>query len=403
VHAAGLRQGWPLAGTLGIQVVATACTLGLPVLSPMVEGFTAADVGTYLAILYLGAIVGGIAGAALVDAHGPVRASQLSLGLQAAGLLLLAMDHAGVRPLGALLCGLGYGPITPASSQILARTTAPLQIGFMFSLKQTGVPLGGLFAGALMPLLATAFSWKAALCVHAILTLAVAVACEGLRSTLDDQPKHSKRVEWLTPIAAVLRHPQLRVMAGVSLLFSATQMCVSGYLMVYLSHDLGFDLVRAGMLYAAAQAAGMVGRLLWGHLADRTGAPRLVMILVALLMAASAVATSAMTAAWATPALYLVVVCFGASAIAWNGVYLGEVARLSQPGAAAMLTGGALFFAYIGVMTGPPAFGWMAAHAGGMNVAFAWLASLPIIATLLLLRGMLKPPGTAEANSSTVV
>lgn len=394
---------WPLVGTLLIQVMATACTLGMPVLSPMIDGVGAADIGIYLAVLYVGAIVGSIAGASLVDAHGPLRASQLSLVMQAAGLLLVATDQEGLRLAGALLCGLGYGPITPASSQILARTTAPPQIGFIFSLKQTGVPLGGLFAGALMPLLATAFSWKAALWVLAMLTVAVAVACEPLRTTLDDQAKQSRRVHWLAPIAVVLRHPQLRVMAGVSLLFSATQLCVSGYLMVYLTHGLGIDLVRAGMLYAASQAAGMAGRLVWGHLADRTGAPGLVMILVALLMAASAVAASAMDGAWGTPALYLVVVCFGASAIGWNGVYLAEVARLSPPGAVAMLTGGALVFAYIGVVTGPLAFGWMAAHVGGMDVAFAWLASLPVIATLLLLRAMLQRPAATETNSSSVV
>ncbi|WP_417276298.1 hypothetical protein [Castellaniella sp.] len=44
---------------------------------------------------------------------------------------------------GALLIGLGYGPITPAH-----------RMSFVFSIKQTGVPLGGVLAGLVVPGLA---------------------------------------------------------------------------------------------------------------------------------------------------------------------------------------------------------------------------------------------------------
>ena len=41
-----------------------------------------------------------------------------------------------------VIIGVGYGPITPASSQILARTAHPSRMALTFSIKQTGVPAG---------------------------------------------------------------------------------------------------------------------------------------------------------------------------------------------------------------------------------------------------------------------
>jgi predicted MFS family arabinose efflux permease len=379
---------WPLFGTLGIQVVAAACTLAFPVLSPAIPGTEVASIGTYLGLVYVGAMVGSFAGGALVDRHGPIRASQWALVLQATSLILLTAPVPGSRMFGALVCGLGYGPITPASSKILARITSADRMSFVFSFKQTGVPLGGLAAGALLPGLSSLFGWRVAFWSLAALTVGVACICTPLRNGLDE-PKHASSTapgaRALTPVLLVLRSPTLRMLAVLSLLFSAVQLCVSGYLTAYLLVKTNVDLVRAGLIYAAAQAAGIAGRLMWGHLADCTRSSRGVLIVVAVLMTASALCTSVISGAWTMPAVCLTAMCFGATAIGWNGVYLGEVARLSPPGQVATVTGGALFFTYIGVVVGPPAFGWLVSYFGNMSSAFIWLAALPLFAVFLLL------------------
>ena len=61
-----------------------------------------------------------------------------------------------------LVIGLGYGPITPASSHVLARTAPPSRMALTFSIKQTGVPAGAALAGALLPALALRIGWRAA-------------------------------------------------------------------------------------------------------------------------------------------------------------------------------------------------------------------------------------------------
>jgi MFS family permease len=380
-------QAFTLGCTLAIQAVATGATLAFPILASMMPGVRPAQVGVFLAVVYFGAMIGSVLGSGFVTGFGPVRASQGALVLQAAGLALLALGEPHVRLVAALLCGLGYGPITPASSQVLARTTPPGRMGFAFSLKQTGVPLGGLLAGAALPLAASLLSWQAAFAALALFAVVVAVASSALR-LLDDQATGRVAISttWHRPVIEVLRHPGLRAMAAVSLLFSACQLSVSGYLMAYLHQQMGLGLAQAGLVYAVSQGAGIVGRLLWGHLADFTGSPRRVLIGVCVLMAASALAMGAFPQQWGVGALAAVSAVLGATAIGWNGVFLGEVARLAPAGRVASVTGGALFFTYFGVVAGPPSFGWLAEHANSMGVAYCGLSIVPVVASVLLLR-----------------
>src|SRR5207344_1115132 len=99
------------------------------------------------------------------------RASQVALLSSMAGLLLMAAPPLPLVALGAVFIGLGYGPITPASSQMLSRTTDPRHYSLVFSIKQTGVPLGGVIAGLMVPPLVALGGGAAALGGTALLCL----------------------------------------------------------------------------------------------------------------------------------------------------------------------------------------------------------------------------------------
>lgn len=383
------RQAAILVCTLAIQAVGTAATLAFAVLAPLIPGARTAEVGLFLALVYGGAMVGSALSSALIGRLGAVRVSQAALLLQGAGLALLTADAGLAQTGAALLCGLGYGTITPASSHILARTTAPQRMYTVFSLKQTGVPLGGMLGGAMLPVLAAWSSWRTALLLLAGLALAVALASGWLRAQLDEPaaPRTAGMGQWRQPVVEVWRNAQLRAMAAVSLLFSACQLSVSGYLMVFLLRELQMGAARAALIYAVSQAAGVLGRIVWGRIADRTRAPRGVMMLIGVLMALAALGLALLPAHPDPVVLAVLAAVLGATAIGWNGVFLGELARLAPAGKVASVTGGAMFFTYIGVVLGPPAFGYLAERAS-LGAAYGALAALPLTALLLLgLRG----------------
>lgn len=368
-----------LAVTLAIQSMGTMSLITLPVMAPEVAralGVSPALVGVYVSIVYLGAVVATVLGGTLVARWGAIRVSQWCLVVCLAGLLLCAVPWMPAVAVGAVLIGLGYGPITPASSHLLAITTPAHRMALVFSLKQTGVPLGSLLAGAIVPSLMLLTGWQASLALVGLACLAIAACSQPLRAALDADRQPDARINaraLIDPVRLVLGHGALRALALCSLLFSVVQMSTTSYLVTYLHEDLAFDLVMAGLLLSIAQAGGVIGRITWGLVADRWLGARRMLLVLAIMMAATSLATAMITPQ--TPRLLLMVllVLSGAGAIGWNGVYLAEVARRAPAGSASLATGGTLGFTFSGVVLGPPLFGLVAALAGAYRAGFLML------------------------------
>ena len=367
-----MRGQWTaLTVTLAIQAMVAMAVLTLPVMAPAVAqalGASAAYAGVYVAIVYAGGMAASLAGGTAVARWGAIRVSQAGLVLCAAGLALCAVPSLAAMALGAFLIGLGYGPITPASSHLLARTTPAHRMSLVFSIKQTGVPLGGVLAG----------------------NLVCALIAQPLRPALDEDRDPRRPLvpgSLAQPIRVVLSHPALRMLAGCSFVFSIAQLSLTTYLVTYLHATLAYTLVEAGLALSVAQAGGMAGRGLWGWVADRWSGARRVLSALAVLMALSAIATAVLQPGTHYLLVLAVLVVFGASAIGWNGVYLAEVARQAPPGLASVATGGTLAITFFGVVLGPPAFGALVGLFGTYRASFALLAVPTLLCGLVLLQG----------------
>lgn len=382
---------WSLAVTTAIQAMVSMALLTLPAMAPVAAqglGVPPALVGAYVALCYLAAMLSSLIGGTLVRRLGAIRVSQLGLALCAIGLLLCAVPWLPAVALGALCIGAGYGPITPASSHLLALTTPAHRMALVFSIKQTGVPAGGMMAGALVPGLSLWLGWQGTLAVVAGVCAACAVLSQPLRAALDAdrQPSQALALGALfRPVGMVLGHRSLAVLAACSFLFSAVQVSVTAYMVTYLNGSLGMTLLAAGAALSVSQLAGVVGRIAWGAVADRGLGPRNTLMLLAVLMIVGSVLTALLQPGWPTALIWAIVALLGASAIGWNGVYLATVARQAPPGQAATATGGTLMFTFMGVVLGSPAFGALAGFSGSYRLAFAALALPAALALGLLL------------------
>lgn len=404
------RAGWaPLALTLAIQAMVAMALLTLPVMAPQVArslDVSPSLVGLYISCCYLGAIVASLWGGSASRRWGAIRVSQWGLVLCALGLILCAVPAWPIMAVGAVLLGLGYGPITPASSHVLARTTPAHRMSLVFSIKQTGVPVGSMLAGALVPSLMLGLGWQTSLAVVALACLLCALASQPLRAVLDADrlgPAAAMAgLGLLAPLRLVLSHRTLSAMAACSFLFSTVQLSLTTYLVTFLHQDLSYGLVAAGLVLALVQSGGVGGRIVWGYVADRwLGALPMLMVLAGS-MALCAAGTATLGPASPQLLVWLLLVVFGASAIGWNGVYLAEVARRAPPGQASVATGGTLACTFMGAMSGPPVFGWLSQWHGNYSAGFAVLAAMALLAGLVLwwrvFRGVQTqvPRGTAS-------
>ncbi|MGB3069102.1 MAG: MFS transporter [Ottowia sp.] len=379
-----------LAVTTAIQVMTSMALLTLPVMAPEVAkalGVSSALVGGYIALAYAAAMAGSLVGGTLVRRMGAIRVSQMGLVSCAAGLALCSLPSLPAIVVGALAIGIGYGPITPASSHLLALTTPAHRMSLVFSIKQTGVPAGGMLAGAIVPGALLIVGWQATLLLVAAVCLVWAVLAQPLRAPLDADRQPNQPLALgvlLKPLRMVLGHRTLAALALCSFLFSAVQVSLTTYLVTYLHDSLSMTLVAAGVALSVSQLAGVVGRIVWGSVADRWLGARRTLVGLSICMVIGALFTAMLQPDTPVAVLWLVVGIFGASGIGWNGVYLAEVARQAPQGQASAATGGTLLFTFLGVVCGAPALGALSSAAGSYRVGFAALA-VPALAALVLL------------------
>lgn len=377
--------------TLIIQVLASLSLMTAPVLAPEVAksfSFQVTKVGVFISVAYAAATATSLFSGYLIDRYGAIRTSQISLLLCGGGLMLTTFGSVVWMLLGALMIGSGYGPVTPASSQVLAKTTPKHLLSMFFSLKQTGVPLGGAIAGLMLPSLAIQWEWDGAVFIVIFLCVLGVIGCQFIRSSFDDELDDSRRFNLqsvISPFIAVLKNKEIRDLAICTLFFSIVQMCLGTYIVSYLTVDLGVSLTLAGIIMFVVQGSGVLGRVVWGVVADRWFSSMAVLTILAFAMGICSFLIASLDSSW--PLWFVLVLCgaFGATAIGWNGVYLAEVARLAPVGQAGLMTGGTLFFTYLGVVLGPPIFAAAVEKSHSFSIGFSLLGVMTTFTAVILL------------------
>ena len=162
VSAPWLRR--PVVAGLALSVLAmgtsTFTTLGLGALAPYLRssfGLSTFEVGALPALVFLGAVSVSVAAGKLTDRVGAGRALAMSLVGVAVGIGFAAVAPNTIAFLiGVALGGVGYGAVNPATNVLSTSLVPRSSRAFFLSIKQAGVTLGGLLAGAILPSLADA-------------------------------------------------------------------------------------------------------------------------------------------------------------------------------------------------------------------------------------------------------
>jgi MFS family permease len=398
-----------IAVTLAVQILTATALISPSVIAPAAAGdlgVAPQAIGLFVSLAYFAAMLSGLATGGLIARFGALAVCQAAVVIAGVGLALGKVAALAVIPLAALLIGFAYGLVNPVSSHILARHTPPGAMALVFSIKQTGVPIGGAIAGAVVPTLVLALGWTNALSALGAVCVLAAFALLPARAVIADAPKAREAAparapfayRWrraldgmVGPIRLVLSQPRLRDLALVSLGYASAQLVFIAYFVSHLTLQLGLSLVTAGVVYAFAHGAGIVGRIAWGAVADRWLAPRATLAALGIVSAACAALTALFSGDWPLAAIVAVAMLYGASAVGWNGVFLAEVARSAPPGQVGAATGGTQFFTFGGAMAGPPVFTALVSTTGSYAWGFAFFALVPLVISLRLAAARTAP------------
>jgi len=378
-----------VAATVAVQVAIVMASLTVPVLASLIAAAARIPpylVGYYSALIYACAVVTAMATPRLLRRWGGIRLHQAMLVMTAAALLALVPAAPAALALSAVVLGLAYGPMNPASTVLLARYTPPHLRARVFSLKQTAVPVGGALAGLATPLAAAALGWRGAVSILAAACAILAVLIQPWRRELDhDELTASRRVDsglWL-PVTMLLSDSGLRAAALAFFAFGAVQFSFTAVFPTVLV-QVGWRLRDAGMAMSTALVVGFIFRVLWGSVADRVG-PRPILGVMGIMMSVAAFAVAFVGPAWPAAAIALLAVLFGLSAFCWAGIGIAEAVRQVSPAMIPEVSAGMIGVTFFGALCGPALFSTTTAVTGSFRPAFLLLGAMSAVPGVMLL------------------
>ena len=390
---------WPLAATLAVQTLATMAMLSLPAAAPAVAHdlhLPGTLIGTFVSLVYTVGIVSALGSPAYIYRHGAVRVSQVIMLSVVAMLLASATGTVAGLAVGAVLLGLSYGANAPAATHLLVPQTPPRVFNMVMSLRQIGVPLGGVLGSLIVPPITVLAGWRVALLIEVIPALLLCLALQGPRERWDAARNRRYRMPGmrglLLPFRLLREDSSLIPLAVASFLYSGVQLCFMAFMTVHLTTVAGFDLIGAGRALAAYQIAGAVSRPIWGWGADRFLTPTQTLALQGFIMAGAALAAGQFGPHWPVALVIAVAAIAGASASGYTGIAYAEWAR--RGGARRTeATGLGTALMFFGVTVIPSAFGLAVTVLHGYAGAYGALGVLALLGAAPLCLPARRLPG----------
>ena len=287
------------------------------------------------------------------------------------------------------LAGIGTNFTLPSTTRAIVIWFAARTRATAMGIKQTGFNAGGLVAAIALPMVAIVGGFRPALLVVGGYALVMAIISLLAYPVRQGQPPATAGIP-IRQTLAFLTSADVLLAALVAATFNLVQSSLITYIVLYLNSVVLLPILLAGFYLALIQVSGAAGRIGWGLVSDRLLAGRRLEVLG--FMAVGVIVLSAVIATLSpeTPPAILaaVMVLTGVVFLGWAGVYLtiaGEIGGLSL---AAGSTGVVATIANVGILIGPPTFGFLVDLTDAYTVAWGFLAASTAVglAAVLILR-----------------
>ncbi len=143
----------------------------------------------------------------------------------------------------------------------------------------------------------------------------------------------------------------------------------------------------AGVYLAVAQICAGGGRIAWGLVSDHLfgGERKIVLVIIGIITTVTTLAMSALTVTTPGWMLWATVGLIGLSVLGRHGVSMIFVAELGGKALAGTAAGVFATIAYLGIIVGPPVFGYIVDKTGSYSLAWVVFAIASALATGILL------------------
>ncbi|WER18874.1 MFS transporter [Agrobacterium fabrum] len=321
-----------------------------------------------------------------IDIHGERRIVGIAM-LGMAIAMACAATFANSLP-ALLVCiaflGGTYAAVQPGGTRAIMRWFPPAKRGIATGFRQAAVPFGTMIAAALLPFMAVRYGWHAAAWLCAGVSIVGAALFWGLYREAGDVAAKTERPLPLAKFARIVGQdrsfwPVLRL--GIAM--SAFQFTLTAHVIGFMADGLGLGLFVASSMFAAAQLAGIPGRILLPWLSDRfrPGLRGQSFGQVSIIAASAAALLALLPIGTPSPVILLVLIILGIFGIGWFPLYLLQIAESAPKGSIASTIAFASTICLAVMAIGPYLFGLLVDSFG---YGAAWSALIvPVVATAI--------------------
>ncbi|MBT4354980.1 MAG: MFS transporter [Rhodospirillaceae bacterium] len=395
------------------QAFSYVCQIVLPFLADRVAedfGISRAWLGLYLFIQNVTSIAAAMGCGAIIIRVGALRISQACLIFMGGSLFVIATGVLWLYPIAAIMLG-AASVSTPASSHILAKYCPPRLAPIIFSIKQTGVPVGSLIAGILIPVLLGMgfYVGSFGISIHldaygtcfviGLMVYGIAILLEPLREHFDSDRRSDVKFSFsgaIETMRIVISDANLRDLALCAFALGGLQSIFAGFFILFMIDGLNYSELEAGSVFAIASFTAIGARILWGWLGSTYLSARLVMGSISLFAAVGGVLIGIFDATWSYNAILTVAILYNVTSLSWHGILLAETARLAPEGNVGGITGGVLAFTSISMMLYPAFYGGLLAVTGSYGVGFTLAAAPALFCAVVFFKPPLEGSWIAE-------
>src|SRR5690606_14977464 len=366
-----------------LQTLSAFLSRLIPVVAPAMAnefGWAGSSIGYLSASNSLGGALILFTGSTFLRRVGGTRALQVALLCGAVSMGMFFHPAVAMAVAACFIMGTSNGAANPAGSEVLQRFSPPGMRNLLFSVKQAGVPVGGMAAGLLLPFLIALSSWRIALLICAIIVLIPTLWSWRLSRLLDAPPKPRKTEpapsfretlsRFRLPLPSWRHSSELFRTSIVGSSFAIPQGCWFTFTAVYLVDRLGYSLSLAGLVFAIMQLGGILGRIGLGWLSDHLRSARSILSVTAVFSAATTALLGATNPGWPLWVVILIAFVAGCTAASWNGVQLAEVARHSPPQMITETAAGASLMVNLVNVVAPTLFALAVTALGRYDIAY---------------------------------
>jgi sugar phosphate permease len=371
------------------HTVSAFCNLSIPPLTPFLRdelNLTHAEVGLLMSFIYIGVVSSSMFFGWLTDLLGERRALTLGLGIQGVFMIGFAWVHAfflgGVL---LLLSGIGYSSVNPATTKGVMRWFPPQGRATAMGVKQTGIPLGGILASSILPVLALAFGWRVSITLVSAVTLVFILAVQIGIPPAPSKQKQPAGMKW-AQLREVLSNRSILALSIMGIFLAGAQLAIITHLVLFLKKEYSFSTVLAGLCLAVIQAGGIAGRIGWGLISDflARGKRKRILLLIGIMAILQLFLLGRIGPDIPGSLLFLFIAILGSTTIGYHGVLFGLMGEIVRKEVVGLATGFSLTITFMGIVLYPPLFGHLVDRWGSYSpawdmLALSWVAALFIL------------------------